>query len=130
RVAGRFPLSPPAWLPAGLVALLVVVSAGSVAFAANTLRGQTAATAANYPVAAANWLAEHRDVGSRMFNEYSWGGYLAYRFYPQAARRIFIYGESELMGDRLLAQYADVNNVRTDWNALLDEYGVDYIVFP
>jgi len=130
RIAGRRAFATPAWMPAGLVALLVVASAGSVAVAANTLRGQTAATAVNYPVAAADWLASHPAVGSRMFNEYSWGGYLAYRFYPQPARRIFIYGESELMGDRLLAQYADINNVRADWSSLLDEYGVDYIVFP
>ncbi|HKR97972.1 MAG TPA: hypothetical protein VJU79_00530, partial [Candidatus Dormibacteraeota bacterium] len=113
-----------------LAALLVAVTAGSLAFAANTLRGQTRATAANYPVAAADWLAAHPGVGTRMFNEYSWGGYLTYRFYPDPTRRLFIYGESELMGDELLAQYADINNLRSDWSTLLDRYDVDYIVFP
>ena len=65
-----------------------------------------------------------------MLNEYAWGGYLAYRFYPTPTRRVFIYGESELMGDTLLAQYADVNNLRSDWSKILDEYRVDYVVFP
>jgi hypothetical protein len=109
---------------------LAVVSAVAVGIAALTLRGQTAATAANYPVAAADWLAAHPGVGTRMFNEYSWGGYLAYRFFPQPARRVFIYGESELMGDSLLAQYADINNLRSDWRSLLDRFHVDYVVFP
>ncbi len=120
----------PAWLPAGAVALLAAAAAAGIVFSAYTLRGQTAATRANYPVGAADWLAAHPAVGTRMFNEYSWGGYLAYRFYPQDTRRVFIYGESELMGDTLLARYADVNNVRDDWRSLLDRYRVDYIVFP
>lgn len=118
------------WPRAGLATFLAVVAAGSLLFAGTTLRGQTAATAANYPVGAANWLAAHPRVGTRMLNEYSWGGYLAYRFYPDASRRVFIYGESELMGDTLLAQYADINNVRGDWSMLLDRYRVDYVVFP
>ena len=124
---------PPArrrWSSAAPVALLSVVAAGSLGFAGVTLRGQTTATAANYPVAAANWLAAHPGVGTRVFNEYSWGGYLAWRFYPEPSRRVFIYGESELVGDRLLAQYADVNNLHSDWRQVLDSYRVDYVVFP
>jgi hypothetical protein len=126
---GRAPADP-SRLATSLAALLTVVGVASVAFAGYTLRGQTAATAANYPVAAADWLAAHPQVGTRMFNEYSWGGYLAYRFYPEATRRVFIYGESELMGDTLLAQYADINNLHSDWSRILDSYSVDYVVFP
>ncbi|TMD74878.1 MAG: hypothetical protein E6I82_05925 [Chloroflexi bacterium] len=33
----------------------------------------------SYPVAAADWLAAHPDVGTRMYNQYGWGGYLANR---------------------------------------------------
>ena len=103
---------------------------GGIGVSAYTLNGQAGSTRANYPVAAADWLAAHPTVGTRMLNEYSWGGYLAYRFYPTQTRRVFIYGESELMGDTLLAQYADVNNLRADWSKILDEYRVDYVVFP
>lgn len=110
-----------------LAALALIAGVGAAGY---TLGGQAAATTANYPVAAADWLAAHPQVGTRMLNEYSWGGYLAYRFYPDASRRVFIYGESELMGDTLLAQYADINNLRPDWSALLDQYRVDYVVFP
>jgi hypothetical protein len=64
-----------------------------------------------------------------MFNQFDWGGYLAYRFYPQTNRRLFIYGEAELMGDQLLAEYVDVNQLHSDWAQVLDENGVDYVVF-
>ena len=112
---------------AGLLASVVAV--GGVGIAGLTLRGQTASTEANFPVAAANWLAANPSVGTRVFNQYDWGGYLADRFYPNPNRRVFIYGEAELMGDRLLADYADVNQVKSDWEQVLDGYHVDYVVF-
>ena len=64
-----------------------------------------------------------------MYNQYGWGGYLAYRFYPQPNRRVFIFGEAALMGDALLNDYEDIQTLRPDWTALLDKYAVDYIVY-
>jgi hypothetical protein len=122
----------PAPTPALRAAVLLAVSvfgAACIAFGATTLRGQAASTQANYPVAAADWLEAHPDIGTRMFNQYDWGGYLAYRFYPQTSRRVFIYGEAELMGDALLAEYVDVNQLYSNWEQVLDSYGVDYVVF-
>ena len=84
---------------------------------------------ASYPVGAADWLAAHPEVGTRMYNQYGWGGYLAYRFYPQPARRVFIFGEAALMGDSLLNEYQNVQTLRSDWKQVLDKYGVDYIVY-
>ncbi len=83
----------------------------------------------SYPIGAADWLAAHPDVGTRMFNQYGWGGYLAYRFYPEPNRKVFIFGEAELMGDPLLNQYNDVQNLRPDWQQILDQYHVDYVIF-
>jgi hypothetical protein len=83
----------------------------------------------SYPIAAADWLATHPEVGTRMYNQYGWGGFLAYRFYPDPNRRVFIFGEAELMGDPLLNQYNDVQNLRPDWKAILDQYRVDYVIF-
>lgn len=113
----------------GLGLLAAVVAVAGVAAAGLTLRNQTASTRANFPVAAADWLAAHPDVGARVFNQYDWGGYLADRFYPDPNRRVFIYGEAELMGDQLLADYVDVNQVKSDWERVLDRYRVDYVVF-
>jgi hypothetical protein len=113
----------------GVGLLATVVAVAGVGVAALTLRNQTASTRANFPVAAADWLAAHPDVGTRVFNQYDWGGYLADRFYPDANRRVFIYGEAELMGDQLLLDYVDVNQVKSDWQQVLDRYRVDYVVF-
>ncbi len=83
----------------------------------------------SYPVGAADWLASHPEVGTRMYNQYGWGGYLSDRFYPQPNRRVFIFGEAALMGDPLLNQYEDVQTLRPDWKQVLDQYKVDYIVY-
>ena len=85
--------------------------------------------AQSYPVAASDWLAAHPEVGTRMFNQYGWGGYLANRFYPSPSRRVFIFGEAALMGDRLLNEYEDVVSLRSGWKQVLDRYGVDYVVY-
>jgi hypothetical protein len=84
---------------------------------------------ASYPAGAADWLASHPEVGTRMYNQYGWGGYLANRFYPQPNRRVFIFGEAALMGDPLLNQYEDVQTLRSDWKQVLDQYKVDYVVY-
>jgi len=34
-----------------------------------------------------------------------------------------------LMGDGLLNDYEDIQTLRPDWTALLDKYGVDYVVY-
>lgn len=81
-----------------------------------------------YPVETADWLAAHPNVGTRMFNQYGWGGYLAYRFYPDPNRRVFIFGEAALMGDGLLIDYEHIYTLHSDWKTLLDKYGIDYVV--
>jgi hypothetical protein len=85
--------------------------------------------ASSYPVAAADWLAAHPDVGSRMYNQYGWGGYLAERFYPQPNRSVFIFGEAALMGDDLLNEYEDVQTLRSNWKQVLDDCQIDYVVY-
>jgi hypothetical protein len=86
-------------------------------------------TGGDYPVKAADWLAANPQVGTRMFNQYGWGGYLTYRFYPEENRKVFIFGEAALMGDGLLNQYEDVVTLRSDWKTVLDQYQVDYVVY-
>jgi len=112
------------------LALLVVALATSVHIASEVSPShQQSLTASNYPVAAADWLAAHPEVGTKMYNQYGWGGYLAYRFYPQPNRRVFIFGEAALMGDGLLNDYQAIQTLRSNWKTLLDGYGVDYVVY-
>jgi hypothetical protein len=112
------------------IALVVIIGATALHIAADvTPSKQAGEIASSYPTGAADWLAAHPEIGTRMFNQYGWGGYLANRFYPQANRRVFIFGEAALMGDDLLNQYASVQFLEPNWRQVLDKNGVDYIVY-
>jgi hypothetical protein len=123
---------PPRRLFAMVTAVTIILIAGitlvRIADAISPAK-QAGLDASSYPIGAADWLAAHPDVGTRMYNQYGWGGYLANRFYPQPNRRVFIFGEAALMGDPLLNDYEDIQTLRPDWKTLLDRYGVDYIVY-
>jgi hypothetical protein len=93
------------------------------------LAHQAASTRDNYPVGAADYLAAHPGVGTHMFSDYAWGGYFIYRFYPDPAWRVFIFGEADLMGDTIMNQYVDVVELHSDWLDVLNSHGVDYVVF-
>jgi len=109
--------------------LVVIALATSVRVYGNVNPAhQASLDAQTYPVEAANWLEAHPEVGTRMFNQYGWGGYLAYRFYPEPNRRVFIFGEAALMGDGLLNDYEHIYTLHSDWRTLLDRYRIDYVV--
>lgn len=121
---------PSALMSAVTVLVLLVVGVATLTKITSGLRNQPQAIAGDFPVAAADWIAAHPDeVGTRMYNQYGWGGYLLYRFYPDPRRRVFIFGEALLMGDPLLYTYQDVQTLRPDWRQILDRYRVDYIVY-
>ena len=126
----RLAAAPPRPLFAATTALaLLLISASTVVVIASHLSQQDQVIRSQFPVGAADWLAAHPEVGTRMFNQYGYGGYLAYRFYPDPNRRVYIFGEAELMGDDLLHRYQDVASLRSNWNSLLDQDRVDYVVF-
>ena len=125
-----FRSSPPSPLLRGVTVVALLVIAGAVLFRiGSSLAHQAADTASNYPVAAADFLAAHPEVGTRMYNQYGWGGYLANRFYPDPNRRVFIFGEASVMGDSFLQQYQDIQTLRSNWQQVLDQYQVDYVVY-
>jgi hypothetical protein len=123
---------PPRRIFAMVTAVVLAVIALATAFriydSINPAKQQSM-VAADYPVAAADWLDAHPELGTRMYNQYGWGGYLAYRFYPQPDRKVFIFGEAALMGDPLLNEYEDVQTLRSTWKQRLDEYKVDYVIY-
>jgi hypothetical protein len=108
---------------------LVVAVIAVAAFVGDGLGKQAASTRANFPAAASDWLATHPDTGSRMFSDVGWSGYLNYRFYPQQNRSVFMLGDPTLVGDALMRQYTDITTLSSDWQQLLDQYRVDYVVF-
>ncbi len=123
---------PPRPVFAVVTAFALVVFAAAAGLRVVSLIGpdhQRQSDSSSYPIAAADWLAAHPEVGTRMYNQYGWGGYLANRFYPEPNRRVFIFGEAALMGDDLLNKYEDVQTLRSNWRQVLDDYKVDYIVY-
>jgi len=113
---------------AGTVAILVIAVLGTGYFVHSTLSNQTRATAANFPVGAADWLAAHPAVGTHMFDQYGWGGYLIYRFYPDPNRRVFSFGEATLLGNKVMQQVSDVETGNPDWLHIFAEWNIDYVV--
>jgi hypothetical protein len=111
-----------------VLAIITIATAARIADSISAAR-QHSLDASSYPIGAADWLAAHPDVGTRMYNQYGWGGYLANRFYPEPNRKVFIFGEAALMGDPLLNQYEDVQTLRPDWQQVLDQYRVDYVIY-
>ena len=116
-------------LQALTVVALAAAAIGVAAFIADALGKQDSATAANFPVVASDWLAAHPDVGTRMFDEDGWNGYLSYRFYPLPNRRVFILSDPTLVGDRLMNDYLDIATLQPDWQDVLNRYGVDYVMY-
>src|SRR5215472_4144365 len=124
------PIAPPRrWLSAVTLAALALVAVGVGLRISDGLGRQSAYVSQTFPVGAADWLAAHPAVGTRVFNQYAWGGYLADRFYPNRNRRVFIFSEGVLMGDDLLLEYRQVAAVDPGWQDVLDRSGVDYVVF-
>jgi hypothetical protein len=115
-------------ITAVVLTIIVLATTLHIADSVSPARQKSLDTA-SYPVGAADWLEAHPEVGTKMYNQYGWGGYLAYRFYPDPNRRVFIFGEAALMGDPLLNEYQDVQTLRADWKQVLDKHGVDYIVY-
>jgi len=83
-----------------------------------------------YPVDATLWAKSHPDkIGTKMFNEYGWGGFLIWRFPEQ---KVFIDGRMPhwQVGDKFVfadEQYA-VSAGAGGIKMLEDRYGVDWIM--
>jgi hypothetical protein len=111
-------------------ALVTAVIAVAVLVVLRSLLGhQAASTLDNYPSGAADYLDAHPGIGTHMFSDYAWGGYFIYRFYPEPSRRVFIFGEADLMGDTIMNQYVEVVGLHSDWMDVLNSHNVDYVIF-
>jgi hypothetical protein len=83
--------------------------------------------AREFPVCATRWLGGASQP-LRIFNQYGEGGYLAYKLSAKGDS-VFIFGDAALMGDSLLYSYADVENVRPNWDAVIRDSGADIVLF-
>ena len=75
-----------------------------------------------FPVRAGDYLAR-APLKGRFYNEYSWGGYLIWRFWPQ--RRVFIDGRCLVYGDAVIGEALAVAKGQGAWQEILEKYKVE-----
>jgi hypothetical protein len=83
--------------------------------------------AKRFPVQAAEVIAQ-RGIEEPIFAPDYWGGYLIYRFFPNA--RVFVDDRHDLYGERFLKDYLKVVQVQPDWEKFLNERKVDCVLAP
>lgn len=80
-----------------------------------------------FPVAAVDAVADDLPPGA-MFNEFSWGGYLLYRLWPE--KRVFIDAQTDFYGEELTREFIDIAHAGPGWQAKLDHYDIQWIIIP
>lgn len=122
-------------MPSFVSLLLLVLSSFFLLWLSSTLwqgRQKTGPVKLIYPEAAISFI---RDSGlqGRMFNDYTYGGYLLWRLSPEI--KIFIDGRG--FEPKTFEDYHKIGAASTTWKAgrreyeaLLDSYEIDYIIQP
>ncbi|HCR42303.1 TPA: hypothetical protein DIV45_03035 [Patescibacteria group bacterium] len=119
------------WLLIGFCALIAILISQRILDNSQALNiDEQLRQSRYYPVDAINWAKTHPDkIGTKMFNEYGWGGFLIWRFPEQ---KVFIDGRMPYwqMGDKFVfadTQYA--TSAGAGAIGLLEvRYGVDWIM--
>ena len=78
-----------------------------------------------FPVEAAELIAM-RDIREPIFCPDQWGGYLIYRLYPQ--NKVLVDDRHDLYGDQFFKDYMKVVFVQPEWEKILDEKKVNWIL--
>jgi hypothetical protein len=78
-----------------------------------------------YPVAGAAYLRANLDE-RRLYNEYTWGGYLIYELYPQVP--LFVDGRSDFYRSRIMNDYAVIGRLEPGWEELMRQYGIEAVL--
>ncbi|OGB73456.1 hypothetical protein A3K24_01165 [candidate division Kazan bacterium RIFCSPHIGHO2_01_FULL_44_14] len=86
----------------------------------------------NYPLQAVEWAKAHPDqIGTRMYNPYSWGGFLVWRFPEQ---KVFIDGRMAYwkLDNRFVFRDAmAIDDGQPGTVSMIQErYGVDWVIIP
>jgi hypothetical protein len=77
-----------------------------------------------FPVRAASWIEYNHPAGN-LFNEYNWGGYLAWRLrdFP-----VFVDGRTDLYDDMLLTQYLHTLAAGSGWQETLERFKIGIVL--
>jgi hypothetical protein len=78
-----------------------------------------------FPVKAVDFVIAHPIEGN-MFNEFTWGGYLLYRLWPE--QKVFIDGQTDFYGEDLTREYAAVYNANKNFEDILNKYSIKWVI--
>ena len=73
-----------------------------------------------------DYLDENLPAG-KMYNEYALGGYLLYAL--KQTPKVFIDGRADMYGEQILSDYNTVKFSSSERDKLLEQYGIDWVVF-
>ena len=100
----------------------VVISSASTYTASANERVQ----ARDFPVAAVKELAKLNAAGDvRVFNQYDWGGYLAF---AEPTLKVFVDGRPDMYGDNFVDRYMSTWWLKPGWQERLREDGVNTVI--
>lgn len=108
-------------------AILVAVLIATVVLMGRTVNAKTiwASERATYPAAAIAYLNQHHMPG-RVFNSYSFGGYMIWKAHPRY--RVFIDPRADTVyTGRVLEDYLTVYDGKVGWQGLLREYRIRWV---
>ena len=109
----------------GLGATVLFALAATLVSVGTILGRQSQLTQQSSPVAAADWILEHRPEGN-VYNTYHWGGYLIWRLFP--AYGVIIDGRSDMYSPTFIDEYVDSYYARPGWADFLEKHGVRIIL--
>ena len=107
--------------------LLGLVIAGSLGRMAVTLSPTALRKAEEetFPYQAVRFIQETHPPGP-LFNSYNFGGYLIFKLWPDYP--VFVDGRTDLYDDEFLRLYLATNMALGNWQAHLDQYGIQLVV--
>ena len=108
------------WLP---IFLTVLISALVIT---GPLSGFNRFEPTVFPVEAVSWLEDHPQKGW-MFNAFDWGGYIAFRLWPE--QKTFIDSQMDLTGE-ITKKYETVITLQEGWQNIFQEYGITWAILP
>lgn len=79
------------------------------------------------PAAAVEFL-RRENIPGKMFNQDEFGDYIIYKLWPQYP--VFMYGFNDPAGEERLRAYLKVDGVHPQWEAILEKYGMDWVIYP